>query len=424
MRMRNSITALFLCLMVVSVFVSKSRCQVVISENPSYITDKPFFEKWLDAEVLDGRKQSTTIKPTEEKLCFDKIIRVKTNTPKGPAAACMFVNTKVGFVGYRELKPGTDASCNLRPDTEDFVLTVYGLKGNVYTYHTIKKKDGFDYYVVTSNTHRFLYRMTSTTGDALLHRKDATRLYCGGKAKAWAYKYDLRPETWYLFGKTVPDAVIFQPTKYLGSFGVGYQYSDKGSFIIMGLDGAGYQAEITGLEDGNWCFDPSRFRIFEDVTYTKGKDDIKKQRDKLLSEQATIRDEECASAKLKVIQHSLQALDRREENLERVLRRSLLLGRRVSTRDLNLFLYPEEILQGWIYDTELKICRTQKRIPESDGSSRERYVRRLTCLQDLLSEQLETEKKLQSISRQYANNPGLAQAEKSKALLTAMRACD
>lgn len=72
------------------------QAQVVIEPNPSYINPayRPFFDELLDGdEYLD---EPTPEPPSVNDICFDKKIKIKVTSNKGPVETCMFVNTKIG----------------------------------------------------------------------------------------------------------------------------------------------------------------------------------------------------------------------------------------------------------------------------------------------------------------------------------------
>ena len=151
--------------------------QVVIEENPSYTipSNKPFINKLLDAAVLEGGAAPEAITPNVNKICFDKKMRVKVTTIKGPAEVCVFINTKIGLVAYTALKQGRTGACDIKPEQPDFSLTVIGLKGNTYTYFNVKKKAGIEHRVLTGNSNRFLYQYASTTANEMLYKKDEAK---------------------------------------------------------------------------------------------------------------------------------------------------------------------------------------------------------------------------------------------------------
>lgn len=45
---------------------------------------------------------------------------------------------------------------------------------------------------------------------------------------------------------------------------MGYQFTDKGLYIIMEMESGSYSCKITELEEVSVCFDPAPFKIAED----------------------------------------------------------------------------------------------------------------------------------------------------------------
>ena len=85
----------------------------------------------------------------------------------------------------------------------------------------------------------------------------------------------------YLFGKTYPGEINVPSNKYLGAFGVGYQYTDKGIYLIMEVIAENYNCKITSIEEVAICFDPTNFKKQEDEFRVKRAQDLQKMREKI-----------------------------------------------------------------------------------------------------------------------------------------------
>lgn len=412
--------SLFFC----SALITKA--QVVIEDNPSYTNspDKPYLDKILDASVLAGTTAEEDISPNGQKICFDKKIKVKTNTLSGPAEVCLFINTKIGLVAYTSLKPGIPGACNINQEQQDFSLSIIGLKGNLYTYRNIKKKGVIEHWMMTGNSHRFMYQYSSTEANSMLYKKDESKMYCNGKVKAWAYKYEHRDEKWFLFGKSLPDAVVMQPLKYLGNFGVGFQYTDKGLLLIMEVSSESFTASIVSIEDVYECFNPAPFKIFEEEHLTKSLQDISEKREKLEAKIAKIKHDECERAELQVANYELETLNRQEENVRQSGIGNLQQNNATQNARANSIINYDDVIQNSIYDTQLKICRTTQKLNKASGSSRDSYQQRLSCLNEQLTTQIHTQQQFQRINTQYPNDAGKKFAEKAKLYIRGLRGCN
>ena len=99
--------------------------QVVIEANPSYINpaNRAFFDELLDTDAFDS--DPLPAPPSESDICFDKKIKIKVTTGKGPVTTCMFVNTKIGLIGYSEMKPSGPEICDILTGTPDKKNTAF-----------------------------------------------------------------------------------------------------------------------------------------------------------------------------------------------------------------------------------------------------------------------------------------------------------
>lgn len=387
----------------------------------SFGPNAPYLRGIYEADVLEDRSLPQNITPSGQKLCFDKKIKVKTVTSRGPAEVCLFINTETGLIGYTPLKPGTDPVCDIKPDRSDFRFNVIGLKGNVYNYMNNKKKDVIEHWVQTSNSQQYQYQFTNSSPAVPLRKKAERRDYCDGKVKAQLYKVDGKPEEWYLFGKEFPDAVIMQPNKFLGSFAVGYIFGDKGLFIIMQMVSGSMDSKILSIEDVETCFDPSPFKVFEDEQQTKMQQSIQREREKIARERTKPeKSAGCQSKKEQMLSYQEESLNRREENMQQARTGNMQQDVRTQQAQANLY-GQDDAIQTMIYETELKICRAQQRQAENPSQSNQQKI---DCLQTALAAQINAKQRMQQINTQYRNEPGKQLAEKSKIMMQAIRPCN
>lgn len=386
----------------------------------------PYLNQVLAAGVLEGRSTPVEISPTGQKLCFDKKIKVKSVIARGPSEVCLFINTETGLIAYTPVKPGSAGICDIKPDHPEFSLTVIGLKGNTYSYKNVKKKNTIEHWVQTSNSDAYRYQFAAAAPTAELKRKAERRSYCSDKIKARLYKVDGRPEEWFLFGKNYPDAVVMADKKYLGNFAVGYQYSDKGLFIIMQMVSSVIDSKILDIEDVDICFDPAPFKIFEDEQQTKGMQSIRKQRERLDRDRAKPEKyEACESKKQELISFRQEALNRQEQNLQQAAIGNMQQNTQTQLAQAELMNY-DDMAQQLIYEAELNKCRAQQGLAASSSqSSREMYQKKIECCGRQIAAAKNLQTKFAAINSRYRNTqPGLMQAEKAKEFLKGMVMCD
>ena len=384
----------------------------------------------LDADVLEGRAMPVTITPTGQRICFDKIFKIKTETAMGPAEGCLFINTEMGLMANTPIKRGSAGTCDINISKPDFGLLVLGLKGNTYNYFNAKKKDRIEHWMSTSNSENYQYQFMGSPEAVPLTRRTESKLFFGGKVKAWAYKVEGRPETWWLFGKTEPAQIVMTPKKFLGAFAVGYQYTDKGLFIILQITSTTYNAEVMDIQDMDICFDPSSFKIFENENYTKQMAAIARGRAKLRQEEAKIKPDDCPGQQQRSISFQYEALNRRQENLDRSRQGNTQQSIPTQQAQAQTMINYDDMIQINIYETELKICRAQKRLSEmseqtpASRSSRQKQQEKIACLDRQLAKQIDTQQKMQRINRQFPNEPGRQYAEKTKLFMQGLVGCD
>lgn len=390
---------------------------------------RPFLLSIMQAPVLEGRATAVTIVP-RERICFDKIFKLKTQTSAGISEGCLFINTAKGLMASTPIKRGVAPPCDLNIGRPEFGLVLIGLKGNTYNYFNAKKKDRLEHWVTTSNSENYQYQFISSAESITLTRRAESRLFIGGKAKAWAYKAEGRPETWWLFGKTEPATILMTPKKFLGSYAVGYQYTDKGLFIIMQVTAPGYSAEVTDIQDMDICFDPSPFKIFEDELYTRGMESIVREREKLQKKESKIESGSCAGQERRSINFQKEALQRRQENLERSIQGNTQQNAATQQAQGQTIMNYDDVIQISIYETEIDICKQQERLSRQtntsnqQSSSRRRQQEKLTCLNNQLAQQKATQQQMLRVNTQFPNQPGKQYVEKAKLIMRAIVGCD
>ncbi|MEZ4793088.1 MAG: hypothetical protein R2783_06400 [Gelidibacter sp.] len=387
---------------------------------------RPFLLSIASAPILEGLTEPRTMVPNGGRVCYDKIISFETNGAGNLIKGCLFLDTENGFMAYIPPKPGMSPECVLKVEDKDFNLTVLGLQGNVYNYFNYIKNNTLQHGVTTGNSLDYLYVWQSNAEVTKLRHTNETKDFLGGKIKAHVYKPDGRTEKWYLFGKEYNEVVEFTPKKYLGNFGIGYQYSDSGLYIIMQVSGSNYDSEITDIKDQQACFDSAPFKNFEDELYTSGMESINQKRDKLRKKLDHIRADECSTLQIRNIQYEQEMLTHQEQNLIQSQQGNLQQNANTQQARMQLMYNYEETIQMMINETEYDICKQQQALQRSSpgNSSHQRMVDKMECMQRKLTERKDTQQKIQQLDIQYANNPGKKIVEQGKLIMKVLTNCD
>lgn len=389
--------------------------------------NQEYYNHILRATVVSGETQQIIIHPNQEPFCFDKKITIKSTVSSRAIEQCLYLDTKGGLIAY--LKPsrnGGSSLCDIKPDDKDFFFSVMGLKGNVYNYSNTEKKGVIQHWVSTGNTqeHVYMYDGATNTNQYTLHKKGERRDYCDGKIKATSYKYDgATAPTMFLFGKTYPPDINVTANKYIGNFGIGYQYTDKGLYIIMENVATGYTCKITSIEDVNVCFNPAPFQKQEDEFRSKRNDELQKEREKLdKQERDAGNSRTCSSEKLAVVNFKKEQLRKQEENL-RNSNHGNVYQDNVTQQAYMGMMDPLISVQGGILSARVSICGIEADIAKHPNDNS--LQGRLNCKQNMLAKLMSAEAEMKALDTQYANSPGKAMAEKSKVYLRAMSSsCD
>lgn len=389
--------------------------------------NQEYYSGILQAPVVTGQSSAQTITPTGQKLCFDKRIKVKTLLSSGPVEQCMYINTTEGYIGILPPQRGSGGElCDIKTDDPKFTFFVLGLKGNAYTFRNSKKNTGIEHWVSTGNTQTHQVNMTGPGGVYTIHKKTERRAYCGDKIKTWAYKYD-NPSSpvYFLFGKIFPDEIVVSPNKFIGNFGVGYQETDKGLFIIMELESSNYDCKITELEEVNICFDPAPFKIAEDEFYNNAQTSLQREREKIASDEAAASNGDCVSQKMAVINFRKEQLLLQEARVT-TSQQGNTFQDLPTQQAMGQMLDYVAVTKQTILENEVKICQAERRAEQSRSeTSRQRYQQRISCLQSQNSQLQTLQGQLQALDVQYSTEPGRAFAEKSKKYMQGLpRGCN
>ncbi len=376
--------------------------------------DQIYYDGILDAPVITGETVAITITPAGQKLCFDKRVKVKSLISSGPVEQCMYINTKEGYVGLLPPLRGGGDLCAIKDDDDKFTFFVLGLKGNAYTFRNTKKNGVVEHYVSTGNTQMHQISMPGNRMHTI-HKKTERRGYCGDRIKTWAYKHD-NPSSpvYYIFGKTYPEEIQVSTAKYIGQFGVGYQLTDKGLFIIMEMESGSYGCKITEIEEVSVCFDPSRFKVAEDEFFTKATEGIQREREKIAIDEAKAQGSDCASEKMAVINFRKELMRLQEARLYTVQQGNSYQDP-ATQRAMGQMMDHISATKQAILENQVKICQTQKRMSETRSqASREKYQQKINCLNNQNGQLESLRGELEALDTQYASEPGRAFAEKSK----------
>ena len=405
----------FLALQQVFAQVDTTRRDTAWADSPH----RPYLLSILEADVLEGRSLPVTIPPNRENICFDKVMKIKSTFPGETAGGCVFLNTKTGLIANTPVKRGSIAECGINPEDDRFVLFILGLKGNTFNYFNAKKNGVLQHYVSTGNSENYQYQFSNAGEVVTLFRTPNKKTYLNGKVSAWEYKADGREERWYLFGKTSPVKLDMAPNKFLGNYAVGYQYTDQGLFIIMEINSPIYNSEITKLDDVNVCFNPVPFKFFEEENFTLRMASINRNREKVKRNQEKIKVDDCPGIQQQKYSFQLESLNRQEQQL--ILSRQGNVQQNTATQAavVQLASY-DDMIQEAIYDTELSICRQQRRMSQAVNGPSAKDQETVQCKYRQKARQLEAQRRILLVNTQYPNQPAKQLTEKQKILLEAM----
>ncbi len=376
--------------------------------------NQPYYNSILQAPVTSGETQPINIIPNQGPFCFDKKITVKSTVRSTVIEQCLYLDTKGGLVAFLKAAGSTSNNrCAIIPDDENFSFSIIGLKGNTYQYSNQKKNGVMQHWVSTGNTQTYVNQGNSNTGTYNLHNKQIEQRYYNGKIKATAYKFDSpNSPLLFLFGKTYPPTLTVTTNKYIGGFGIGYQYTDRGLYIIMETKSNGYACEITSIEDVNTCFDPSAFKLKEDDFVRKQRERFLQEKEKLDRDESRIRaNDPCAAHERNIIVFKKAQLRINEQNLQTMSQGNLIQNQQAQMATLNL-MNPLFMVQGDILYTLSNICFTEVAIrerPSENGNAE-----KLSCLQGYLRRLYTTETQMSELDVLHSSDPPRAYLEKSR----------
>jgi hypothetical protein len=386
-----------------TVFVARAlNAQVVIEPNPSYINpaNRPFFDELLDGEgYLDDLSPEP---PSVNDICFDKKIKIKVTSNKGPVETCMFVNTKIGLVGYAELKTNSAGICDILPGLPDFKFNILGLKGDLFNYFNRMQRGRL---VHTKTRYKNVRRVEehSAAEEGILYRKDDSREFLGGKIKAWLYQYESGETQYYIFGKTLPDKIVMEPLKYLGLYGVGYQYSEEGLFIVMAIEKEGYESYIMEMENVPSCFNHTLFSFMEEQSYRNQNESIENEQTRL-NELKERSQNPCLTLKQQKTDFKKQALQKNKEKYDQVKQNPRSTQYQRDQAEGNLQMNFEDAIDEEILKTKIKICDLENRIANQNQAARNGSLENLLeCQRDLLRQQQSLKERIKNVDDQYPN---------------------
>jgi hypothetical protein len=379
--------------------------------------NQPYYNDILQAPVVTGETQEIIILPNRQVFCYDKQIQVKMQVGSSAVEQCLYLNTTEGHVGYcPPYRSGSGNVCDINPNDKDFSFFIIGMKGNIYKYNNTEKNGNIQHWVSTGNSQTYLYRGPAGSGgdSAVLHKKSETRMYCNNKIKGKAYKFDGSSTVWYLFGQDYPEKLIWK--KYMGNFGIGYLSTNHGLYMLMEMeDGRGNSYKVTSAEKVNTCFDPQPFHMMEDELYTKRRAELDREQIKIDQDEAAAqRSGECVSEQMAAIGFRREQLQKQSENLEQSRIGNMYQDKPTQNAMIGM-MDQTSVVQQSILSTKVSICKTQKAMDETtSASSRAHYQERLSCLQESVTSLQTLLSQMQALDVQYADNPGMRMAEKSR----------
>lgn len=401
---------------------------LVVAQPPEHDADtlwggSPNAEYYNDifhAPVVSGGSQPIIIVPNRGQYCFDKQVKVKSVVNNRTVEQCLLINTQDGLTAY--LKPQGAAGgdmCDIKPDDEHFWFSIFSLKGNVYNYHNTPGKQGgpMNHWVSTGNTERYLYTAPSNTGLYTLRNKHERRQYCDGKITATAYKYQDGGPVLYIFGKQYPDEIHVSSNKYIGNFGIGYQYTDKGLYIIMEMNSGAYSSKITSIEDVHVCFNTSPFVVQEERFKTKQQEEIEREQQRIAKREIEAQDAtDCKAEKMAVIAYDKERV-RKLENISRIIDQTpgnVYNNQQIQAAYISLN-DPLENIRGLILITDASLCGAHASLNKNPGSND--AISKIHCLTELQGKLQAAKSQMEANNHSFSRNPAKARAMNAKLFL-------
>jgi hypothetical protein len=379
-------------------------------------------ESLLDVPVLTGRTTATTIQPNIGPISFDKKMKVISTTSRGTLETCLFLNTRMGIIGYFSGRDGSTGSCAIDPNREDFNFNIITLKGNTYSYVTREKRGGFEKRVVTGNSD-FYYSSGGSSGgrSGVMRKMNERGSYAGGAISTVAYQLP-GTGTIHLYGSSYPAQLTATPnTKNLGMFGVGYTVIQNKVYLVMEIiAGDNFNSTIMSVENTNTSFNTSDFGIFEDEFYTKGMEQIQREEQKIMRERPS--SGSCGSPELTLKNFRLEALGRRKAWLEKTKQGNSRTDKPTQEAYAKVMGY-DDAAQQMIYEYELKLCKLDENFARGNMDADE-YNRKKSCYRKNITQMHSNKREMQEVERRYPNEPGRQLSEKIRLLMRNIDGCD
>ncbi len=404
-------------------------CQLNFAQPPGDASREDYLRSILNADVLTGRTSATTIMPDVYDLCFDKRLKLQVVTGMERLETCIFINTRIGFIGYFPPDRNAAGACTIDPSREKFLFTVISKKGNNYYYLNNNKNGQIEHWVTTFNSDFYTDPKAVYSGNTPLRKLEETKSFFGSgisrRIDAQAYEFAEGQQKYFIYSNNYPQQILFHPQKYLGNFKIGYQQAAHGLCIIMEVRDEQTVTKILSIEDVNVCFDPTLFKEFEDEYFTKIQDKIENERAKLQREEAAGNMGPCILEKSSLLRYKMESLNRQEVNLSKAVIGNTLQNDPIA-KAMALSLYSfEDQMQILRFNQELKICQAQDRLSKATSSEGITfYNNKLSCLRSGLAQLSMNMSEIQRINSEYADNPARQWAEKSKIMMRNFNACE
>jgi hypothetical protein len=376
----------------------------------------------LDVPVLTGRTAASTVQPNLGPINFDKKMKVVSTTSRGAVETCLFLNTRMGIIGYFTREVGSTGSCSINPNEDGFNFNVITLKGNTYNYVTSEKQGVLEKRVVTHNSDFYYSSWSSPGGGSGIMRKLNERgSYAGGSISTFAYQLP-GTGTVHLYGSSYPAQLTATPNaKHLGTLGVGYTVIQNKVYLVMEVTAGDYfNSAIMSVENTNTSFNTSDFAILEDEFYTKGMEEIRREERKIMSERPS--SGSCGSPELQLKNFRLAALGRKKAWLEKTKQGNSMTDKPTQEAYVKVMGY-DDAAQQMIYELELGLCKLDESYAQG-GIRPDDYNRKKNCYQANIMQMHDNKRAMKDVERRYPNELGRQFQEKTRLLMRGIELCD
>lgn len=384
--------------------------------------------KEYETEVLKNTEAAKKIEPTE-KICFDKRFHFISKTGARHYEGCFWIDTYGGITASKTFDQTGSPDCSFNISTKRFHLLLHGMKGNEYIYYNRMEKvratgrEELRHYVQTGNTH--VNPLERVLESKTLYKKMNAQEFIGNKYKALEYRTADGKSTLYLWGKNFPDEM--NAYAYLGSFGLGYLKTDKGDFIIFKFIHGATEFSITNLEDlssATACFDPTRFKVFEDnkvpnlIAESEQSNqrldrELAKQQDRVANSNSP-----CATKKLELLQYKKQEEEKKERLLKQMKNQNKPYSDPATVNALaKEYSYIEGIkMERRQIEYDLCVLKTdvEKGRYKPGSESYAKAVQKIACWERKVAEYKTFEEDIKAIDERNRNNVPKASKEKGE----------